>query len=116
MDAPSSDVVVASRAMPAWRLAACALLMLANAAIAGLLLLQHHHVESAVSAVSQVCGEGSTSGCETVARSRYSELRGVPIAALGLAFSLSLFVLLLLGAAAGPGGRSTAAVVAFFAL
>ena len=114
--APSSEVAVVSRAVPAWRLAACALLMLANAAISGLLLLQHHRVDSAVSAVGQVCGEGSESGCETVARSRYAEVRGVPIAAFGLAFSLSLFVLLLLAGAAGLQARTAAAVIAFFAL
>src|SRR5262245_55050749 len=114
--APSSEVAVVSRAVPAWRLAACALLMLVNAAISGLLLLQHYHVERAVSAVGQVCGEGATSGCETVARSGYSELRGVPLAAIGLGFSLSLFVLLLLAGTAGPEARTAAAVIAFLAL
>src|SRR5713101_1320146 len=115
-DAPPADAAVVSRVVPAWRVAACALVMLANSAIAGLLLLQHHRVDSAVSAVSQMCGEGATSGCETVARSRYAEVGGVPIAAFGLGFSLSLFVLLLLAGAAGPEARTAAAVVAFFAL
>ena len=35
--------------------------------------------------VEQVCGPGS--GCETVARSPYSRLGGLPLAAWGLAFS-----------------------------
>jgi protein-disulfide isomerase/uncharacterized membrane protein len=114
--AAPSDVVVVSRVVPPWRVAACALLMLANAAISGLLLLQHHGVEPAVSAVEQVCGEGADSGCETVARSRYAELGGVPIAAFGVAFSISVFVLLLLAGTAGPEARTAAAVIAFFAL
>ena len=49
---PPAEVAV-SALMPRWRLGACALLMLANAALAGLLLLQHHRVGTAVSAVSQ---------------------------------------------------------------
>ena len=64
--------------------------MIVNAAVSGLLLLQHHRVGAAVAAVGQVCGEGAQSGCETVAQSRYAEVRGIPIAAhrpglLGLA-------------------------------
>ena len=91
--APGAVAVVAT-AVPRWRVAACALLMIVNAAVSGLLLLQHHRVGAAVTAVGQVCGEGAQSGCETVAQSRYAEVRGVPIAALGLAFSASLAVLL----------------------
>ena len=112
---PPAEVAV-SALMPRWRLGACALLMLANAALAGLLLLQHHRVGTAVSAVSQVCGEGAQSGCETVARSPYAEVRGIPIAAFGLAFSLSLAVLLVLAGAAGPDARAGAALLAFAGL
>jgi protein-disulfide isomerase/uncharacterized membrane protein len=113
--APGEAVVVSSTA-PRWRIAACALLMIVNAAVSGLLLLQHHRVGSAVAAVGQVCGEGSQSGCETVAQSRYAEVRGIPIAAFGLAFSASLAVLLLLAAAAGPEARAAAALIAFAGL
>jgi protein-disulfide isomerase/uncharacterized membrane protein len=112
---PAVDGVVVS-AVLRWRLAACALLMLLNAAISGLLLLQHHNVGAAVTAVGQVCGEGSQSGCETVSRSSWSEVGGVPIAAIGLAFSLSVAVLLLLGATAAAEARTAAALVAFVAL
>ena len=102
--------------MPRWRIAACALLMVLNAGISGLLLLQHHRVGAAVSAVGQVCGEGAQSGCETVAQSPWAEVRGFPIAGFGLAFSASLAVLLLLASAAGGEARSAAALVAFAGL
>jgi serine/threonine-protein kinase len=104
--------VTAPIAMPSWRVSAAALLMVLNAAISGLLLLQHHGVGGAVSAVNQVCGSGTDSGCETVARSPYAEVRGIPLAAVGLAFSTALAVALLLGAAAGPDARAGAARIA----
>ena len=63
-----------------------------------------------------LAGEGAQSGCETVAQSRYAEVRGLPIAAFGLAFSASLGVLLLLASAAGPEARAAAALLAFVAL
>jgi protein-disulfide isomerase/uncharacterized membrane protein len=113
---PAGSVAVVSSAVPRWRVAACALLMVLNAALSALLLLQHHRVGVAVSVVGQVCGEGAQSGCETVAQSRYAEVRGIPIAALGLAFSASLAVLLLLAVAAGPEARTAAALLAFAAL
>ena len=109
-------VAVVTTAVPRWRVAACALLMIVNAAVSGLLLLQHHHVGAAVSAVGQVCGEGAQSGCETVAQSRYAEVRGVPLAAIGLAFSASLAVLLLLASLAGAEARTAAALIAFAGL
>src|SRR6185503_14241624 len=108
--------VAVTTAVPRWRVAACALLMAVNALVSGLLLLQHHHVGAAVSAVSQVCGEGAQSGCETVAQSRYAEVRGIPIAALGLAFSASLAVLLFLASVAGAEARTGAALLAFGSL
>jgi protein-disulfide isomerase/uncharacterized membrane protein len=112
----TGEVAVVTTAVPRWRVAACALLMIVNAAVSGLLLLQHHHVGAAVSAVGQVCGEGAQSGCETVAQSRYAEVRGVPLAAIGLAFSASLAVLLLLASLAGAEARTAAALIAFAGL
>src|SRR5260221_14267507 len=116
-DAPvSGDAVILSSAVPRWRVFACALLMIVNAAVSGLLLLQHYRVGAAVAAVGQVCGEGAQSGCETVAQSPYAEVRRVPLAAIGLAFSASLGVMLLLAAVAGAEVRTAAALVAFGAL
>jgi len=76
------------------RLAAALCLCLAGAAVSFLLLLQHHGEGRAVVTVNQVCGDGETSGCETVARSPWSSIRGVPLAAFGVAFYLSLALLL----------------------
>jgi len=111
-----AEVAVVPAAVPRWRVLACALLMALNALVSGLLLLQHHRVGAAVSAVGQVCGEGAQSGCETVAQSRYAEVRGFPIAAFGLAFSASLGVLLLLSLLAGAEARTAAALLAFAGL
>lgn len=87
------------------RLAAALCLCLAGAAVAGVLLLQHHGEPRAVSAVNQACGDGQTSGCEDVARSAWSSFAGLPVAAYGLAFYLSLALLLAL-ALAVPAERS----------
>jgi protein-disulfide isomerase/uncharacterized membrane protein len=83
------------------RVVAALVLCTAAAAVAGLLLLQHHGEPRAVSAVSQACGDGQTSGCDDVARSPWSRVAGFPIAAWGLAFYLSVALLLFL-ALAGP--------------
>jgi protein-disulfide isomerase/uncharacterized membrane protein len=94
------------------RLAIALCLCLAGATVSALLLLQHHGEGRAVSAVEQVCGEGPTSGCETVARSPWSSVRGIPVAAFGLAFYLSLALLLALGAFLPDDQRPRAAGLA----
>ncbi|HVQ31423.1 MAG TPA: thioredoxin domain-containing protein, partial [Vicinamibacteria bacterium] len=71
---------------------------------------------SAVSAVNQVCGDGTTSGCEQVARSHWSSLGGVPLAAIGLVFSLVLASAMALALFAGPEGQQAIASVAFVLL
>jgi protein-disulfide isomerase/uncharacterized membrane protein len=99
-------------AIPRWRLAATLVLALLNAGLSGALLMQHYGDARATAAVSQVCGEGGQSGCDTVARSPYSTVRGVPVAAIGLAFSLSLALLAALALLGGPDTRATAAGIA----
>jgi len=79
------------------RLLIAVLLCLLGAITSGLLLLQHNGEGEAAAAVSQLCGEGQQSGCETVAQSPYSVAFGLPLAAIGLFFYLSLIVLLVLG-------------------
>src|SRR5687768_3782937 len=86
--------------------------MIAAAAVSALLLLQHHGVGRAVAAVNQVCGDGATSGCDAVAHSPYAEVFGVPWAAIGLAFSAAVALLLVLGSAAGGSARTAAATIA----
>jgi protein-disulfide isomerase/uncharacterized membrane protein len=93
------------------------LLALGGGVLSGLLLLEHHGETLGVSAVAAVCGEGASSGCETVARSAYSSVGGVPLAAVGLAFYLALGVfvgLSLLGADAtrASAGRASGYAVA----
>lgn len=109
-------VLVTVAGVARWRLALVLLLALLNVVVSGVLLLQHHGERRAVAAVGQVCGTGPASGCEVVARSPYSEVRGVPVAAFGLAFSLSLAVLMALGLLGGPDTRHAAAVLGFLLL
>src|SRR2546427_3736620 len=86
-----------------------------SAATSGLLLLEHHGEPRATAAVNQVCGEGAQSGCETVARSRYSQIRGMPLAAIGLFFALSVGSLLLLSLFSGPESHDAVAALALLA-
>jgi uncharacterized membrane protein len=81
-----------------------AILALVGAGIAAYLL----HVRSTGGTL--LCATG---GCETVQGSRYSELAGVPVAALGLAGFATLFALALLP---GEAARLANAVVALGAL
>src|SRR5207249_10421334 len=97
------------------RLLLAALVCAISAATSGLRLLEHHGEPGATAAVSQVCGEAAQSGCETVARSRYSEIRGLPLAAIGLFFALSMGSLLLLSLLAGPESHDAAAALALLA-
>jgi protein-disulfide isomerase/uncharacterized membrane protein len=94
------------------RILAALCLCVAGAAVASLLLMQHHGERFAVAAVDEVCGNGQTSGCDEVARSPWSSVAGVPLAAVGLAFYLSLALLLALGLLASGEVRDVLAGVA----
>ncbi len=98
------------------RIVAALCLCLAGAAVSGVLLLQHHGEPSVVSAVNQACGDGQTSGCEDVARSPWSRFAGLPVAAWGFAFYLSLALLLALALAAPPDLRDPLAAIVVAAL
>jgi protein-disulfide isomerase/uncharacterized membrane protein len=86
--------IVGSRAVTRIVVALC--LCLAAAAVSGLLLGEHHGEPLLASTVDQACGSGPTSGCESVARSPWSSFAGLPVAAYGLLFYLSLSLLLAL--------------------
>jgi protein-disulfide isomerase/uncharacterized membrane protein len=86
------------------------------AGVAGLLLGQHHGEPRALATVSQACGEGEASGCDQVAQSRWSRVAGFPVAAWGLAFYLSLALLLLLALVAPAEPRLALALLALGAL
>jgi len=85
------------------RLAAAAL-ALVGAGLAAYLLYARH------TGATLACSSG---GCETVQRSRYSELLGVPVAALGLFAYLTLLVA---AVARGELARLLQAMVALTAL
>jgi uncharacterized membrane protein len=61
-------------------------LVLAGLVVAGYLTWAHY------AGTDVVCLRGG--GCETVQKSSYSEIAGVPVAVLGLAFYTTMFVLL----------------------
>jgi protein-disulfide isomerase/uncharacterized membrane protein len=93
-------------------------LCLAGAAVSGVLLGQHHGEPLLVSSVNEACGDGQTSGCEDVATSSWSSFAGLPVAAYGLLFYLSLALLLALAlfAPADLGEAMAGAVVTLLAL
>jgi protein-disulfide isomerase/uncharacterized membrane protein len=78
------------------RIVVALVLCLAAAGVSGWLLAEHHGEPLAVSSVNEACGDGQTSGCEDVARSSWSSFAGLPVAAYGLVFYLSLSLLLAL--------------------
>ena len=65
-----------------------------GAVVSGVLLLRHHGLDTGALAAA-VCDPAS-SGCEEVAASAWSTVAGVPLAAVGLAFFVSLGFLLAL--------------------
>ena len=93
------------------RLTIAVVLCLLGAVVVGVLLLQHHGEGAASAAVAKVCGEGQESGCDRVNQSPYAVVFGIPLAAIGLFFYLSLLVLLTLGLLA-PEVRDAAGAIA----
>jgi protein-disulfide isomerase/uncharacterized membrane protein len=101
------------------RLVAALCLCLAGAAVSSLLLLQHHGEGRAVSAVNRVCGEGEAGeggDCDTVARSSWSTVGGIPVAAFGVVYYASLSLLLALTLLAPMEARSALAGLAVLGL
>ena len=84
--------------------------------LSGLLLLQHHNANQASTLVSMMCGDDASGGCTAVNRSEYSKLLGIPVAALGLIFYLSLALLGILIAAGSSHIRSVGLTFAFYAI
>jgi protein-disulfide isomerase/uncharacterized membrane protein len=90
-------------------------LALAGALLSSVLLLEHHGETPGMAAVQAICGQGD-GGCDVVARSPYSRVAGVPLAALGIVFYLSLVALLLLTLLAGSTALVAGACGAAYAL
>ena len=87
---------------------------LAGALFSGLLLFDHHGVSSALS-IEQICGTGEESGCEEVARSPYSSIRNLSLAAVGVFFYGAMLLLLAFGLASSEAVRESIASVALLA-
>lgn len=102
--------------MTARRVAAAIVLALAGAALSMLLLLEHHGESLGASTVQSICGEGASSGCETVARSAYSSVAGVPLAAVGFVFYVSLGLLLGLATLSSDETRIATGRAAFYSV
>jgi protein-disulfide isomerase/uncharacterized membrane protein len=94
------------------RAALAILFALVGGALSWALLLAHHGEGTAVAAL---CGDSAAgeSGCDVVNRSAWSSVAGVPLAAIGLAFYLSLALLLLLGLLEGSEAFAGAGFIAF---
>jgi uncharacterized membrane protein len=84
---------------------AAALVALAGVAVAGYLAWAHFADESVI------CVQGG--GCETVQQSSYSEIAGIPVAALGVAAYATVLALLAWDA---PQARLAAATLALVGL
>jgi protein-disulfide isomerase/uncharacterized membrane protein len=90
------------------RLILVALLALTGAGLSGLLLLEHHGVAFAGVAVDGICGAEPGSGCDAVAKSRYSSVGDVSLAAAGLFFYASMLALLALALVTSETARKAA--------
>ena len=100
--------------MPTYRTIVPALLLaLLGGLLSGVLLFEHHGERSAAAIVKPLCGEEADSGCDKVKQSSFSEVQGVPVAALGLFYFGSLAVLLALLLVASPEVRLTGASLAW---
>lgn len=104
------------KSLGTWRTLLATLLCLVNANVSALLLLQHHGEDRAVAAVQKVCGQAAQSGCETVARSPYAKVAGVPLAAIGLFFYASLALVSLLALVGGSSTRGAVGALTLVAL
>lgn len=99
--------------MQQWRISIVILAALIGGTLSALLMLDHHGVGAAESAVEQICGADDTSGCNQVSQSRYSTLGGFSLGGLGLVYYSSLAFLGALALVARESVRNAAAALAF---
>lgn len=57
------------------------------------LLVQHNRLRSGIQETASLCSIGKLADCDVVHASRYAEVAGVPVAAIGAAFFFLLFLL-----------------------
>jgi uncharacterized membrane protein len=92
-------------------------LCLAGAFVSGVLLAGHYGEDWAQTAVKDACSDNPLEdGCEKVEKSAWSSFAGIPVAALGLVFYLSLFALLVLSLFASSASRNALAGIAIIIL
>lgn len=99
--------------LSARRTLAAVVLLVVAAALSVALLLKHYGVGTPADAI---CGPEAVSGCDVVNQSAYAELAGVPLAAIGLVFYVSLAAALALALFAGDAVRAAVARLALGAL
>jgi len=87
-------------------------LALVGAGLSGMLLLEHRGESLGTGGLAQICGEGAQSGCDTVSRSAYSEVLGIPWGAVGLVFYLSIAALVTLSLLGGGETREAPSLIA----
>jgi uncharacterized membrane protein len=92
-------------------------LCLAGAWVSGVLLAGHYGETWAETTVNDVCSNDiDDNGCEKVEQSQWSSFAGIPVAAYGMVFYLSLFTLLILSLFASSSLRSALAGIAVIIL
>jgi protein-disulfide isomerase/uncharacterized membrane protein len=74
-------------------------LSIAGALLSGILLIQHYYPEAKIGFIN--CGQGIINPCLSLARSNYSTVFGIPVAAYGLLWYLLVIFILLIADYAG---------------
>ena len=98
---------------PKLRIIIAICLCLTGAFVSGVLLAGHYGEPWATTAVKDACSDNPLEdGCEKVEQSAWSSFAGIPVAAYGLVFYLSLFALLVLSLFASSGLRNSLAGIA----
>jgi protein-disulfide isomerase/uncharacterized membrane protein len=89
------------------------LVALCGAVLSTLLILQHYNQAHELGLVSMMCGDNTGGGCAAVNRSSYSEFLGVPLAAYGLTFYLSIALFVCLSLLGDEALRKSTSQISF---
>ena len=102
---------------PIVRIVIAVCLCLTGAYVSSVLLAGHYGETWAKTTVKEACSDDlEDSGCDKVEQSQWSSFAGIPVAAYGLVFYLSLFTLLILSLFASSRPRDTLAGIAIIIL
>lgn len=86
-------------------------LFILAAAIAAYMVWHHYELVNGTGGFSSFCSINQTIDCDAVNASRYSELAGVPLAAIGLGYSLFAIAVTVMGVASSYGLRDALALL-----